>query len=156
MESKTFSSGSNFSRRSEGEGEHFCFCGFPSPRRTSWTRTNPGRRFYGCARYREGSKCKYFKWVDAKFSHRATEVILDLLDGCHQPPSTLVDDLNDVDSMQAQAQASSVNHLKNEVAKMKIERKCYQAFIVLLFLCLSYFMMKCNGLEDEQKFLQLP
>ncbi|KAK3444659.1 hypothetical protein EUGRSUZ_A00901 [Eucalyptus grandis] len=131
MESRTFSSDSNFSRQSEGEGERLCFCGLPSPRRTSWTRRNPGRRFYGCARYREGSKCKYFEWVDAKFSHRATEVILDLLDGCHQPPSTPVDDLDEVDSMQAQA--SSANHLKNEVSKMNIERKCYRAFIVLLF-----------------------
>uniref|UniRef100_A0A059D3S1 GRF-type domain-containing protein n=1 Tax=Eucalyptus grandis TaxID=71139 RepID=A0A059D3S1_EUCGR len=101
MESRTFSSGSNFSRRSEGEGERLCFCGLPSPRRILWTRTNSGRRFYGCARYREGSKCKYFKWVDAKFSHRAIEVIVDLFDGCHQPSSTLVDDLDDVDSIQA-------------------------------------------------------
>jgi len=44
------------------------FVSLPSPRRTSWTPINPGRRFYGCTRYKEASKCKYFKWVDAKFS----------------------------------------------------------------------------------------
>ncbi|KAF8042068.1 hypothetical protein BT93_A0614 [Corymbia citriodora subsp. variegata] len=82
MESKILSSSSNSSHRSDGEGERerFYYCGLPSPRRTLWTRMNPERRFYGCARYREGSKCKYFKWIDAKFSDRATEVILDLLD----------------------------------------------------------------------------
>ncbi|KAF8036259.1 hypothetical protein BT93_C2084 [Corymbia citriodora subsp. variegata] len=175
MESRILSSSSNSSHRSDGEGERecFCYCGLPSPRRTSWTRMNPGRRFYG-ARYREGSKCKYFKWIDAKFSNRATEVILDLLDGRRQPPSMFVDDLDDVDSKQVeassanylknevskQAEASSANYLKNEVSKqaevssvnyllknevsrMKIERK-------------SYLMIKCKALEDKKKFLQLP
>ena len=27
-----------------------CFCGHPAIIRTSWTQTNPGRRFYCCAR----------------------------------------------------------------------------------------------------------
>ncbi|KAK3444601.1 hypothetical protein EUGRSUZ_A00957 [Eucalyptus grandis] len=76
MESRTRISASNSSHRSEGEGQSFCFCGLPSPRRISWTQMNPRRRFYGCARYKEGSKCKYFKWVDTKFSHRATYVVL--------------------------------------------------------------------------------
>ncbi|KAK3431671.1 hypothetical protein EUGRSUZ_E03477 [Eucalyptus grandis] len=75
MESRTRSSASISSYRSEGEGQHFCFCGLPSPRRTSWTQINPRRRFYGCARYKEASKCKYFKWIDAKFSDRATEYL---------------------------------------------------------------------------------
>ncbi|KAF8034575.1 hypothetical protein BT93_C0781 [Corymbia citriodora subsp. variegata] len=173
MESRILSSSSNSSHRSDGEGERerFCYCGLPSPRRTSWTRMNPGRRFYGCARYREGSKCKYFKWIDAKFSDRATEMILDLLDGWRQPPSTFVDDLDDVDSKQVeassanylknkvskQAKVSSVNYLlKNEVSRMKIEQKCYQMFIIVLFCYIAYLMIKCKALEDKKKFLQLP
>lgn len=28
-----------------------CYCGLRSPLRTSMTTANPGRRFYGCARY---------------------------------------------------------------------------------------------------------
>ncbi|KAF8030854.1 hypothetical protein BT93_D0134 [Corymbia citriodora subsp. variegata] len=156
MERKILSSSSNSSHRSDGEGnrKRFCYCGLPSPRRTSWTRMNPRRRFYGCARYREGSKCKYFKWIDAKSSDRATEVILDLLDGRRQPPSTFVDDLDDVDSKQVEA--SSANYLKNEVSKMKIERKCYQMFIIVLFCYIAYLMIKCKALEDKKKFLQLP
>ncbi|KAF8034509.1 hypothetical protein BT93_C0738 [Corymbia citriodora subsp. variegata] len=153
------------------ERERFCYCGLPSPRRTSWTRMNLGRRFYGCARYREGLKCKYFKWIDAKFSDRATKVILDLLDGWRQPPSTFVDDLDDVDSKQVeassakylknkvskQAKVSSVNYLlKNEVSRMKIEQKCYQMFIIVLFCYIAYLMIKCKVLEDKKKFLQLP
>ncbi|KAF7852195.1 hypothetical protein BT93_L5351 [Corymbia citriodora subsp. variegata] len=159
MESRILSSGSNSSHRSdeEGEHEHFCYCGLSCPRRTSWTRMNPGRRFYGCTRYREGSK--------------STEVILDLFNGRCQPPSTFVDHLNDVDSKQVEAssvnylknevskqpEVSSVNYLlKNEVSRMKIERKCYQMFIIVLFYYIAYLMIKCKALEDNKKFLQLP
>ncbi|KAF7849135.1 hypothetical protein BT93_L1213 [Corymbia citriodora subsp. variegata] len=169
MESRILSSSSNSSHRSEGEGEHerFCYCGLPSPRRTSWTRMNPGRRFYGCARYRKWSKCKYFKWINAKFSDRVTKVILDLLDERRQPLSTFMDDLDDVDSKQVeassanylknevskQAEVSSVNYLlKNEVSRMKIERKCYQMFIILLFCYIAYLMIKSKAFEDK-KFL---
>ncbi|KAF8012496.1 hypothetical protein BT93_I0613 [Corymbia citriodora subsp. variegata] len=172
MESKILSSSSNSSHRSDGEGERerFYYCGLPSPRRTSWTRMNPWRRFYRCARYREGSKCKYFKWIDVKFSNRATEVILDLLDGRRQPPSTFVDNLDDVDSKQVEAssanylknevskqvEVSSFNYLLNEVSRMKIEQKCYQMFIIVLFCYIAYLMIKCKALEDKKKFLQLP
>ncbi|KAF8017223.1 hypothetical protein BT93_H2422 [Corymbia citriodora subsp. variegata] len=173
MESMILSSNSNSSHRSEGEGGHkrLCYCGLPSPIRTLWTRMNLGRRFYGCAKYREKSKCKYFKWIDAKFSDRETEVILDLLDRCRQPPSTFVDDLDDVDSKQVES--SSANYLKNEVSKqaevssinyllkiedsrMKNEQKCYQMFIILLYCYIAYLMIKCKALEDKKKFLQLP
>ncbi|KAF8017200.1 hypothetical protein BT93_H2406 [Corymbia citriodora subsp. variegata] len=173
MESRILSSNSNSSHRSEGEGEHkrLCYCGLPSPRRTLWTRMNPRRRFYGCARYREMSKCKYFKWIDAKFSNRVTEVILDLLDGHRQPPSMFVDDLDDVDSKQVesssanylnnevskQAEVSSVNYLlKIEDSRMKNEHKCYQMFIIVLFCYIAYLMIKCKALEDKKKFVQLP
>ncbi|KAF8024280.1 hypothetical protein BT93_F1468 [Corymbia citriodora subsp. variegata] len=173
MESRILSSSSNSSHRSEGEGEHerFCYCGLPSPRRTLWTRMNPGRRFYGCARYRERSKCKYFKWIDAKFSDRETEMILNLLDGRRQPPSTFMDNLDDVDSKQIEASSAnylknevskqakvfSVNYLlKNEVSRMKIEQKCYQMFIIVLFCYIAYLVIECKALKDKNKFFQLP
>ncbi|KAF8013798.1 hypothetical protein BT93_I1602 [Corymbia citriodora subsp. variegata] len=173
MKSRILSNSLNSSHRSDEEGERkcFCYCGLPSPRRTSWTQMNPGRRFYECTRYREGSKCKYFKWIDAKFSNRVIEVILDLLDGQRQPPSTFMDNLDDVDSKQVEAssanylknevskqvEVSSINYLlKNEVSRMKIERKCYQMFIIVLFCYIAYLMIKCKAPEDKKKFLQLP
>ncbi|KAF8035131.1 hypothetical protein BT93_C1235 [Corymbia citriodora subsp. variegata] len=170
MESRILSSNSNSSHRSKGEGERerFCYCRLSSPRRTLWTRMNPGRRFYGCTRYRERSKCKYFKWIDAKFSDRVTEVILDLLDGWRRPSFTFMDNLDDVDSKQVeassanylknevskQAEVSSINYLlKNEDSRMNYERKCYQMFIIVLFCYIAYLMIKCKALEDKKKFL---
>ena len=83
-----------------------------------------------------------------------------LLEDRHQPPPTLMDELDeldDVDSLQAEmkALASLANHLKKEVRRMKIERKCYRLLIVLLIFFIAYFMVKCN-VSDEQKFLSLP
>ncbi|KAL3742076.1 hypothetical protein ACJRO7_017541 [Eucalyptus globulus] len=157
MEGRSFSSGSHSykKKKSELDGECYYYCGLPSPRRTSWTRLNPGRRFHGCDRYREGSKCKYFKWVDKKFSDRATEVILELLEGRNQPPPALMDELEDVDSMQAQMKGltSLVDHLKREVSRLKIERNFYRALIVFLFSCVVYSNVK---LSNEKKFVCLP
>lgn len=44
-----------------------CECGNPSPLTRSWTRKNPGRRFYGCKARREGAcfvGCGFFRWYD--------------------------------------------------------------------------------------------
>ncbi|KAK3416585.1 hypothetical protein EUGRSUZ_H02341 [Eucalyptus grandis] len=127
MEDKSFNSGSHSYKKSELDDEYYCYCGLPCLRRTSWTRLNPGRRFHGCSKYREGSKCQYFKWIDKKFYDRATEVILELLEGRNQPPPMLMDKLEDVDSMQAQMKGltSLVDHLKMEVSRLKIERNFY-------------------------------
>jgi len=144
MEGKSFSNGSHSYKKNGLNGECYCYCGLPSPKRTSWTRLNPRRRFHECVRYREGSKCKYFKWVNKKFSDRATEMILELLEGQHQPSTTLVDELEDVDSIQAQMKGLTflVDHLKMAVSKSKIERNFYWALIVLLLSCVVYLNIK--------------
>ncbi|KAB1219829.1 hypothetical protein CJ030_MR3G009471 [Morella rubra] len=44
-----------------------CSCGLKAPLKASWTNLNPGRRFYGCAKFDGTSKnghCNYFCWVD--------------------------------------------------------------------------------------------
>ncbi|KAI8536210.1 hypothetical protein RHMOL_Rhmol10G0238300 [Rhododendron molle] len=40
-----------------------CYCGEPSPLRTSNIPSSMERRFYGCGRY-PFTKCKFFVWVD--------------------------------------------------------------------------------------------
>ncbi|KAI3421512.1 uncharacterized protein J3R85_012206 [Psidium guajava] len=158
MEGRSFSSSSNSFRPIEEDGEVYCYCGLPSPRRTSWTQLNPGRRFHGCGRYKEGSKCKYFKWVDQKLSGRATEVILELLEKRHEPPPTFMDEeLDDVDSREAEMKAakSMTNQMKKEVSMLKRQRKQHRALIMFLFCCVAYLMVKCK-VCDERKFLSLP
>ncbi|KAF8035940.1 LOW QUALITY PROTEIN: hypothetical protein BT93_C1842 [Corymbia citriodora subsp. variegata] len=133
MEGKSFSTNSHSFPKSKLDGELYYYCGSPSPRKIFWIQLNPKIRFHGCGRYREGSKCKFFKWADAIFS--MMEVILKLLEKRHQPPSTLMDEVEDVDSMQAQMKGLTtlIDHLKREVSRLKIERNFYQALIVLLF-----------------------
>lgn len=118
---------------------------------------NLERRFHGRAKYREGSKCTYFKWVDAKFSSQAREVILELLERWNEPPPTIMGKLEDIDSMQAQMNTLKflANHLKKEVSRMKIERKYFRALVVFLFTSVAYFVVKCK-VSDENQYLRLP
>ncbi|KAF8024633.1 hypothetical protein BT93_F1720 [Corymbia citriodora subsp. variegata] len=116
MEGRSFNSGSHSFQKSKLDDECYCYCGF-----------------HGCSRYKESLKYNYFERVDAKFFGRMREVILELLEEKHQPPSTLIDELEDVKSMQAQIKGLTTltNHLKKEVSRLKIKRNFYQALIVL-------------------------
>ncbi|XP_048613125.1 uncharacterized protein LOC125587049 [Brassica napus] len=45
--------GSNNRRRDKAiAGSVLCFCGLPAKISQAWTDKNPGRRFYGCERYK--------------------------------------------------------------------------------------------------------
>ncbi|KAG2288292.1 hypothetical protein Bca52824_047896 [Brassica carinata] len=46
------------------EGTVLCYCGFPAKIAQAWTDKNPGRRFYGCERYKRGGEYKIFQWFD--------------------------------------------------------------------------------------------
>ncbi|CAI9298268.1 unnamed protein product [Lactuca saligna] len=42
-----------------------CYCGDTVGMWTSWTRKNPGQRFFGCPNYMDEEKdCGYFRWID--------------------------------------------------------------------------------------------
>ncbi|GKE04149.1 zinc finger, GRF-type containing protein [Tanacetum coccineum] len=55
-----------------------CFCGLPAVTRTSWTDTNPGRKFLGCPQI-EGQRCIYFGWLDPPMYQRDMLIISGLL-----------------------------------------------------------------------------
>ena len=50
--------GSNNRRRDKAiAGSVLCFCGLPAKISQAWTDKNPGRRFYGCERYKVQQLC---------------------------------------------------------------------------------------------------
>ncbi|CAL2274372.1 unnamed protein product [Prunus armeniaca] len=53
-----------------------CFCGGFARLETSWTRDNPGRRFWTCCR-KKG--CGYFDWFDPQMCARSKMIIHGLL-----------------------------------------------------------------------------
>ncbi|KAK4416837.1 hypothetical protein Salat_2509200 [Sesamum alatum] len=61
----------------------YCDCELEVVMRTSWTTSNPGRRFRGCpgrsVRIYAGTYCGTFEWVDPPMCQRSTEVISGLL-----------------------------------------------------------------------------
>ena len=56
-----------------------CYCGIPSQLQISWTEPNPGRRFYGCTRYKSENDCNFFHWYDPPTPERFRRVINGLL-----------------------------------------------------------------------------
>ncbi|RYR05402.1 hypothetical protein Ahy_B06g085261 [Arachis hypogaea] len=51
-------------RRMVNSHDGSCFCGLKIVIKKSGTTENPNRLFHACPRYRKGSHCNYFKWVD--------------------------------------------------------------------------------------------
>ncbi|KAL4278383.1 hypothetical protein GQ457_03G018850 [Hibiscus cannabinus] len=63
-----------------GRVGQFCHCGCRAELKTSWTSTNPGRRFFGCPNFgRNTKKCNLFEWFDAEIADRPRIVIVGLL-----------------------------------------------------------------------------
>ncbi|KAG5378214.1 hypothetical protein IGI04_026056 [Brassica rapa subsp. trilocularis] len=58
--------GSGSSRRRESSARKLCLCRLYAEIRQAWTNKNPGRRFYGCPRYKEKNGCNCFKWFDVE------------------------------------------------------------------------------------------
>ncbi|CAH8313047.1 unnamed protein product [Eruca vesicaria subsp. sativa] len=56
--------GSGSSSKRQNSGQRRCHCDLPAMITQAGTDKNPGRRFYGCPRYKLGNECKYFCWFD--------------------------------------------------------------------------------------------
>ncbi|CAL8100542.1 unnamed protein product [Prunus armeniaca] len=67
----------------QGEGGHgqWCHCGKLARMQTSWTSSNPGRRFLVCPKSKgRGEKgCRFFQWFDAEMCERSKSLIPGLL-----------------------------------------------------------------------------
>lgn len=58
-----------------------CNCNLPSPCQEAWKEgtLDPGRRFFGCSRYKDPrKKCNFFQWADPTYTERARDVIKEL------------------------------------------------------------------------------
>lgn len=68
--------------RSIGMGVVNCKCGIEAGVWPAWKSgtKNPGRRFYGCSRFRDIKSCNFFMWRDPEYTDRGREVIMELVD----------------------------------------------------------------------------
>ncbi|XP_058773526.1 uncharacterized protein LOC131647679 [Vicia villosa] len=92
MSQKTVSSASYKNRSVRNE----CYCGIDAPLMTSWTDSNPGRRFFGCGMYKiQGfKKCSNFVWLDEEMNPRAKEVISSLLQNLNEEKQRVKDSIS--------------------------------------------------------------
>ncbi|KAK1571338.1 hypothetical protein Q3G72_015354 [Acer saccharum] len=56
-----------------------CLCGRRARLCTSWTNTNPRRRFWGYSNFRGDVNCGYFRWHDSPICERSKQIIPGLL-----------------------------------------------------------------------------
>ncbi|OIS97774.1 hypothetical protein A4A49_62458, partial [Nicotiana attenuata] len=56
-----------------------CRCDHECQLKTSWSPSNPGRRFYGCKIKKDKGGCNYFRWFHDEFPSQANRVIWGLL-----------------------------------------------------------------------------
>ncbi|CAN1122968.1 hypothetical protein LINPERPRIM_LOCUS2978 [Linum perenne] len=47
--------------------------------RTSWTESNPRRRFFGCAMYGRVGACNFFRWADPELDEHIKHIVVGLL-----------------------------------------------------------------------------
>ncbi|KAG6478655.1 hypothetical protein ZIOFF_062099 [Zingiber officinale] len=77
------SSSSSFTRRHTNDEQYcgaphiLCYCGLRATLQTSWTESNPGRRFFSCPKYRQRG-CDFFLWHDPESSERSKTIINEL------------------------------------------------------------------------------
>ncbi|KAM0046911.1 putative DNA topoisomerase transcription factor GRF family [Helianthus debilis subsp. tardiflorus] len=90
-----------------------CDCGSGTILLTSWTRSNPGRRFYSCV----GGTCGFVTWADPPICARASQIIPGLLRNINE------------------------NEAKNRTMTRKIKRLQLVLFLSWLFFFM-YFITK--------------
>ncbi|XP_017245521.1 uncharacterized protein LOC108217189 [Daucus carota subsp. sativus] len=58
-----------------------CRCGTAAALKTSWTDSNPGRRFWGCMRFKDNrsNACNFHQWFDPPMCARSKAIIPGLL-----------------------------------------------------------------------------
>ncbi|KAL0309138.1 UNVERIFIED_CONTAM: hypothetical protein Sradi_5856100 [Sesamum radiatum] len=115
----------NTASSSDSDIIRICTCGREVAVRTSWTSTNPGRRFRGCPSI-EGKYCGSFQWVDPPMCRRSREVIPGLLARMNQYESAV---------------KRAKDHAELE---SKRQRRCVALLILCLFCWAASLMLAIN------------
>ncbi|KAL5137109.1 hypothetical protein HKD37_10G027527 [Glycine soja] len=111
---------SSSSYTSEVRSRVFCLCNIETPLVTSWTKENPGRRFYGCGLYKArninldtGRKgCNFFQWHDPVGNNRQKKIIVGLM--------------KEVDELKLREK-----DLQTMISEMKMKEKCLWIVLVV-------------------------
>ncbi|CAL9023401.1 unnamed protein product [Prunus brigantina] len=100
-----------------------CWCGKNARIQTSWTISNPGRRFAMCAKGRGG--CDFWVWYDVEMCERSKVVIPGLL--------------------------KSWDKLENSLAKARHREKVLWATLVVSWMLIAMSFFGRNGGSDGLK-----
>lgn len=118
---------------------------------TSWSETNPGRRFFSCSKFRERG-CGFFVWHDPQMCDRAKIVINDLKSENKillnkelnkflqvEGASELKELVQELKNLKANGDESSVNQIGGSVDYLKA--KCIAMLFVVTIICISFMLL---------------
>lgn len=116
-----FSSGCP-SQRLQEQSQETCGCGKIAQLRRSWTTENPGRRFLGCANYKNHQACDYFKWVDPELCDNGREI-------CAILRSTIIEKKEKLNYLEREHDQLEAKHarLKQKYEAIQVENAVLQA-----------------------------
>ncbi|KAJ9556858.1 hypothetical protein OSB04_011472 [Centaurea solstitialis] len=103
-----------------------CFCGDMMQVRTSWTNSNPGRRFISCPNYGSDRRCRKFKFLDVELPN---EYYKDLMFQQHMQVRKLERD-NQLEH--CEAVCSENMRLMDELKVSKAKVQAYDRLLMVL------------------------
>ncbi|KAK6130378.1 hypothetical protein DH2020_035883 [Rehmannia glutinosa] len=109
----------------------YCNCGMDALLKTSWTKSNPGRRFWACPRYGQNGYCGHFKWADDEMCSRAKQIIPGLLSKINK----LQEEIEALQSKEGKFEAE-INMANSRLAMLDhevVELKKKNRFLILVF-----------------------
>ncbi|KAG8388721.1 hypothetical protein BUALT_Bualt02G0154800 [Buddleja alternifolia] len=129
-------SASSSSTTTSKGSKHECHCKKVVVIRTSWTKKNPGRRFYAC----EIGKCSFFDWEDDPMCARSMVIIPGLLAKINK----LEGDLAKINKLEEEIATMRKKEFKLKKKDEEIKRlgKKKNMYLMLLIITWTLVMLK--------------
>lgn len=131
-----------------GDEMVFCDCQEPYRRVTSWTLSNPGRRFHGCKNYGTPNACKYFLWYDPPMPEMKKNMMAKLLKELREAEQENYCVKTELARLEEENKM-----MKREIRKLKDGRKVLVLALVCCSLVLSCIVIGSNKERQSVKDL---
>ncbi|XP_062160993.1 uncharacterized protein At4g04775-like [Alnus glutinosa] len=125
---------------------HLCYCGVHARLRYSWTSDNPGRKWYGCIKYKKAGDCDFFKWADNKmisYEKRLEEHMRDMEKGrradIEEVEKKTMANIDRLEKLIETKHKEQYERLRLELGLCQNNRKMFWSAVVIILGIVIYF-----------------
>ncbi|KAK6121613.1 hypothetical protein DH2020_044640 [Rehmannia glutinosa] len=135
----SFTPNSSKSSSSVNNEGMYCCCGLNASLKTSWTKANPGRKFWSCPKFGQDGYCGHFKWAEEELCQRAKQIIPGLLAKINKLQQQIEESQTKEEQLKTEIMManSRVEMLKQEVIELK---KKNRSLVLILVVIVSVFV----------------